>query len=497
MKFIGSVKFRLTLWYAIVLTFLLSIFAFFMVAELTRTLYQEVDNNLRQEAQTLKESLQPALKDVWRNVSPPENDNYLQAFFDVPDELKSNMIEKIQEWESKTSRLSKNIFMVRLMALDHTVISSNLSGWAKDIIFPNFERDSVFMELERAYQTIHFETRRPIRLYYYLLRSEKNMPILIIQVGRPMDDITGTLDRLVVIVLVTIPGTVFLACIAGWFLSRRFLRPIDVMIRESRQITAAYLKKRLPRSNTGDELDRLAETLNAMMDRLELSTKTIQDFSSDVSHELKTPLAIIRGEIDLALRRSRSQEDLLGTMKIIEGEVDELIRLVDDLLLLVRSDARQLNFKHAVVSLRDDVLMPISERMQKRARDKNIEMKLLVDFEAKIKGDVVYLKRLFSNLLDNALKFTPEGGHVIMETKPHEGDIMVVVSDTGIGIDPEVQEKVFSRFYRAGNARSQEGSGLGLNISKVICEAHDGRIWLESKQGFGTRVIVSLPILSS
>ena len=123
------------------------------------------------------------------------------------------------------------------------------------------------------------------------------------------------------------------------------------MIREAHKITGANLQSRLPRTQVGDEIDRLAQTLNEMMDRIEISTKSIREFSSDVSHELKTPLAIIRGEIDLALRRSRSPETLTQTLQVIGGEVNEMIRLVDDLMLLVRSDARQLHFEKKVLSL--------------------------------------------------------------------------------------------------------------------------------------------------
>jgi signal transduction histidine kinase len=230
------------------------------------------------------------------------------------------------------------------------------------------------------------------------------------------------------------------------------------------------------------------------MDRIESSTRSIQDFSSDISHELRTPLAIIRGEIELALRRERSTETLVQTLHVIEEEVNELIRLVDDLMLLVRSDARQLKFEKKAVSLKN-VLGSVCDRFQERAQRKKVSLTTNLEDDVWMDGDELYLKRLFSNLVDNALKFTPENGKVVLTLRRDERNAHVEVVDTGMGIELEVQGKVFSRFYRAAQARSHEGSGLGLNIAKAICDGHSGRISLQSFPQQGTRVSVDFPCL--
>lgn len=483
-----SVKFRLTVWYTFVLALLLSLFGFFMYAELHRVLYKDMDDKLFNEAMALEDSMKTRLNDFLRKL--PERRLVSFSVGLSPEQFEA-LKDKLMKWEEKTKEIEHGTLGVRFVGLDHTELLSNLSGWQKDIIFPDFERDSTFMESGTSYQTIHYR-KRPIRLYYHLVTA-KNYPLFIIQIGAPLTEVNNSLQRLFFIILISIPGAVLAACIAGWFLAKRSFRPIDSMIREARQITAAYLQGRLPRSFAKDEVDRLAETLNEMMDRIESSTRAIQDFSSDISHELRTPLAIIRGEIDLALRRSRSTEDLIKTFHIIEEEVNELIRLVDDLMLLVRSDAKQLSFEKKKVALKT-ILEIVSSRFKERALAKSIQLEVRLPVDASIKGDELYLKRLFSNLLDNAIKFTLEGGRVSLSLRRSPTHAIVEVADTGMGIELEVQAKVFSRFYRTDQARSHEGAGLGLNIAKAISDGHNGEIKIESKPGAGTLVTIFLPL---
>lgn len=487
---VRSVKFRLTVWYALVLTILLSVFAFMMHAELERALYHDVDHNLSQETRRLEESIRADLEPVFKKPLASKDKPAESPYFVSP-ETQRWVAEQLIQWEKKGRSVERSALIVRVIAFNHQPMLSNLLGWQREIIFPDFERNSLFSEKGNSFETIHFH-RKPIRLYYQLARIQDS-PLFIIQCGISIQEIKNTLERLAFIIWLSIPGAVGVACLAGWFLAKHSLSPIDLMIREARQITAAYLKGRLPRTHTRDELDRLAETLNEMLDRLESSTRAIQDFSSDISHELKTPLAIIRGEIDLALRRSRSPESLVETLHVIESEVNELIRLVDDLLLLVRSDAKQLRFEKKEVHLAA-LLKQVGERHRERALEKQIDFTIQASHEARIQGDELYLKRLFSNLLDNAIKFTPQGGRVTLNLAVSGGQAVVEILDTGIGIEEEMQSKVFSRFFRTDQARSYEGSGLGLNIARAIAEAHQGVISILSQPQKGTCVSVRFPV---
>jgi heavy metal sensor kinase len=492
MTLFRSFKSRLTLGYALMMTVFLGGFSFLMYTELSRALYRDVERNMYGEAQSIEDGIGiyfQERKDP-KFLATPKVEKGTLAF---PPEFQSEVTQAIREWEKKQRRVTRSLFLVRIVGLDRSLIGSNLGGWERDILFPDYERDSVLMEKGDSYQTIHFE-KNPIRLYYHLVRFQ-GRPFFIIQIAKPLYEIEKTLTRLGLIIAVIIPLGVALSCFAGWFLAKRFLSPVDRMIQQARKITAAYLKSRLPRTFTQDELDRLAETLNEMIDRLEASTRAVQEFSSNVSHEFKTPLAIIRGEIDLALRRARSQEDLQRTIGVISEEVNGLIRLVEDLMFLVRNDAKQLSLQKKSLALAP-VLEQVLKLYQERARQAKVELVLEAPVDARVFGDEVYLKRLFTNLLDNAIKFTEPNGKVIARIRiSGPGRVTVAVEDTGIGIDLETLEKLGTRFYRADQARSKEGAGLGLSIVRAICDAHQGVLRFESLPNQGTRVFVELPLI--
>ena len=464
-----------------------------MHAELSRVLYQDLDRRLAMESLDIEASISDYLHGIFR---PGEDQGPADARFfssqSFVGQVQPRLLEVLNELKRYGRSVDRSTLMIRILSLDRNVLASNLKGWEHDIIFPDYERDSVFMEMGDSFQTIHFQ-RKPIRLYYHLVRYGRH-PLLIVQCGTPATEIANALQRLSVIIFIAIPAAVLACVIAGLILAGRSFRPVDVMIREARKITAAHLKSRLPRTHAQDEVDRLAQTLNEMMDRIESSTRAVQDFSSDISHELKTPLAIIRGEIDLALRRPRSSEALSETLRSVEEEVDELIRLVDDLMLLVKSDARQLTIEKKTVYL-DEVLGQILDRFRERAQQKQIALSGDLGVHAAVLGDALYLKRLYSNLVDNALKFTPDGGVVGVRLWLENGMAQVEVKDNGSGIEPEFQHKVFSRFYRTDQSRALEGAGLGLNIAKTICDTHQGTLQLISHPGQGTTIRVSIPAI--
>ncbi len=488
-----SFKFRLTLGYAFMMTVFLAGFAILMYTELARALYRDVERSMYAEAQSIERGIIVSFQERpdGKFESPPATEKGALAF---PAEFQQEVSRAIRDWERKQRRITRSLFLVRIVGLDRSLIGSNLGGWERDILFPDYERDSALMEKGDSYQTIHFQ-KNPIRLYYHIVPFQ-GRPFFTIQIAKPLYEIEKTLTRLGLIIAVIIPLGVALACVAGWFLAKRFLRPVDEMIQQARKITAAYLKSRLPRTSTQDELDRLAETLNEMIDRLEASTRAVQEFSSNVSHEFKTPLAIIRGEIDLALRRSRSQEDLMRAIGVISEEVNGLIRLVDDLMFLVRNDAKQL-----ILQKKNLALAPVLEQVHRlcfeRARQAGIALTLEPLSTAVVFGDEVYLKRLFTNLLDNAIKFTESGGKVVTRISLEEGGRVVVnIEDTGAGIDPKTLKKLGTRFFRSDQARSKDGAGLGLSIVKAICDAHSANLRFESSVGHGTQVFVSLPLAS-
>jgi len=291
------------------------------------------------------------------------------------------------------------------------------------------------------------------------------------------------------------PLALCLAGGGGWFLAHRALLPVDRMTRAARQIGASRLHARLELAGTNDELDRLAETLNEMLTRLEAAFTEMRQFTADASHELQTPLTILRGEVEIALRAERSPDEYVKVMRSALEEIERISLLVEGLLLLARSDAGVLRMDRKPLdpmTLIEDVL----GRLGPMARAKSIALSLGSMEPMELQGDLVHLRRLLFNLVDNAIKYTPPGGTIRVSMEKRDEWAVLSVEDSGIGIAAEEQRKVFQRFYRSAEARSggQGGSGLGLAIVKSIAEAHEGRVEIESAQGLGSIFRVFLPL---
>jgi heavy metal sensor kinase len=279
----------------------------------------------------------------------------------------------------------------------------------------------------------------------------------------------------------------------AWFLTGRVLRPIDDMSKRVRRITIHDLNERLV-IRQRDEIGRLAMTFNDMISRLQASFERQKRFTSDASHELRTPLTVMQADIDLALRRPRSADEYRETLESAQEEVARLSHIVSDLLTLTRLDTDVAFIEHEPVALHE-LLDSVVAGLQPLARERSIKLTCRIEAPATIVGDITRLKQLFINLLDNAINYTPDGGHVHVALDLHGDEVMVTVSDTGMGIEPEHLPHIFERFYRADQARSRvhEGTGLGLAIARSSALAHNGRIEVSSAVGVGTTFTVILP----
>jgi two-component system heavy metal sensor histidine kinase CusS len=291
-------------------------------------------------------------------------------------------------------------------------------------------------------------------------------------------------------------GPLALACTVGggYWLARKALAPVDRMTATAAEITATQLDRRLDEPGPEDELGCLARTFNAMIARLQRSFEEVRRFTADAAHELRTPLAAMRTEVEVALRSPRSPERDARVLENVLEEVERLTRLVTHLLFLCREDTGVGVGDFQPVRL-DDVVRDVGEHMQVAAREKGVELAVDLPAACHVGGDVDRLRQLFFNLLDNAIKYTQPGGKVTVQGGPLNGQTRVVVADTGIGIPADHLPHVFDRFYRVDPSRSPEteGSGLGLAICRSIAEAHGGRVEIDSTFGAGTRVMLTLP----
>jgi heavy metal sensor kinase len=317
---------------------------------------------------------------------------------------------------------------------------------------------------------------------------------VVVQVARSEASIIQDERQLMYILLLGLPVAVALAGIGGYALAFRALAPVDRMVERARSINAEQLNARLPVDNPGDELGRLATVFNDTFARLESSFDRMRRFTADASHELRTPLTAIRsvGEVGLRGRRDESAyREIIGSML---EEVDRLALLVDRLLMLSRADTGQAKLSMDVVdvhALADEV----AEQLGVLAEEK--EQSIQVQFETTPRwiGDRVVLRQALLNLVDNAIKYTPAGGAIVIRVAQAVEGTTIEVSDTGPGIPAELQSRIFDRFYRVDTARSREngGTGLGLAIAKWAVEVNGGQLTLESANGAGSRFRITLP----
>jgi heavy metal sensor kinase len=346
----------------------------------------------------------------------------------------------------------------------------------------------------QTYETVGGLGPYPVRVLTQPVR-EAGRTTSLIQVGMSLESVAVTRQRFLLVMATVLPLALLCAGGGGWLLARRALRPVDRMTEAARRISAEHLDERLETTGSDDELDRLAATLNEMLGRLDAAFRQVRQFSADASHELQTPLTILRGELEVALRAPRSPDEYQRVLASALEESDRIARLVEGLLLLSRADAGVLRMDRQLVDL-GKLVAEVSESVQVLAEAHGVAIECKPVVPITVQGDRAHLRRLLLNLIDNGIKYTPAGGRVTLTLQADGEWSSLRVADTGIGITREELEQIFQRFYRAPAAvdRGNEGSGLGLCIARSIAEAHGGRIQVESMPRQGSVFTVLLPL---
>jgi heavy metal sensor kinase len=317
-----------------------------------------------------------------------------------------------------------------------------------------------------------------------------------IQSAFEMDDFYEALYHFELLLYIAIPSLLICAALGGYWISTRALAPVDQITKTARTISAQNLSSRLIVPNTGDELQRLSETLNGMLDRLESSFKKITQFTADASHELRTPVAVMRTRAELSLRKARSADEYRDVISEVLDELEKTSSLIEQLMFLARADSgsETLNFTSTNVT---EVLREACHQGSALAEAKQIGFQeQIAEDSLWIRGDASSLRRLFLILIDNAVKYTPANGHVEVSLQRSNGYAIAQVKDTGIGIAESDLPNVFERFYRADKARTRDlgGVGLGLSIGRWITEVHSGSIDVQSSPGRGSIFEIKLPL---
>jgi two-component system, OmpR family, sensor kinase len=288
--------------------------------------------------------------------------------------------------------------------------------------------------------------------------------------------------------VIFLPLALLAASLGGYALAAGALRPVELLRRRAEAVTPGEPSK-LPVPPAGDEVSRLAVTLNDMLARLQAAVEHERRFVADASHELRTPLALLRTELDLALRRPRSREELESALRSAAVETERLSRLADDLLLIARADQGQLPMRREVCAageLLADAALRFANRASSLGRELRVE-----ETHLQVDADPLRAGQALVNLVDNAL--THGQGTVVLRAEERDGLVELHVSDGGSGFPPEFRERAFDRFSRADEARSGGGSGLGLSIVELVAAAHGGGVGLSNTLSGGADVWISLP----
>lgn len=317
-----------------------------------------------------------------------------------------------------------------------------------------------------------------------------------LQIVQSLEILTNTQQDIRDQLLLIIPLLILLAGLWGYFLANRALRPIDRVTRVAEVISGSDLTRRIAYEGPADEVGRLAATFDAMLGRLQSTFERERRFSADAAHELRTPLSVLKGKLDVTLSLERSPGEYRATLQDLNSHVERLIMLSNDLLTLSRLEQRKMEGEQTDVNL-TDVIESILEHYQHLASSRRISISAQLPPTMAVKGYIDALMRLFINLMDNAVKYTPEGGRIELRAAVESESVWVELFNSTLDLTEDQVKHLFERFYRVELSRSRHsgGAGLGLSIAKEIVDAHGGQISVEKVQGLGIMFRVKMPSL--
>lgn len=484
-----SVRFKIILLYMVLLTLTLTVFTVALYKKLKTDLYHNVDNLLESRAEGIEDSI-----DTYWEVEKLQ----VKKSRRKPDALQKheviNFAAIARLWVDEESNAPELLnIIVQIFDAKGTSIASS-KNMPESFAFPR-EFFTTALQGRPRFDTAIVSFSSGVELSVRVLTKpvfqDKDI-MYIVQVARPLETIQGTLDDFKEILFVLLPLAVFITGIIGVFLAKITLNPVDRIIKTVQKITAESLKLRIQLPGTRDEIERLAATFNDMLDRLEKAFSSQKYFIQDASHELKTPLTILQGELEVTLKRIRTAAEYEEVLKSSLEEIRRISSIVENLLLLARVEDRETGLDVREFNLQR-VLQEAVAGMEILAREKSLALSLSPDGAIMLRGDEQKLKQVFLNLLDNAIKYTPPHGSVSVSASTTAESVRITVQDTGIGIPPAELAHIFDRFYRVDKARSSSGFGLGLSIAKSIVEAHRGTISAESSLNRGATFTVFLP----
>lgn len=461
---IRSIYFRLILWYSSLVVLLALVFAAYLYRGLEVRLYAQMEHTLARRVHQIAYDILP------------QNANAPGVF--------ARQIEDVYSPEA-------NNRFIRVLEQGGSVLYC--SGKPKD---GGFNPLTIPQSDAHVLQRRIVPTERGSHMLVVAVPSQVQGRHFLVEMGFSTNDVKATLDGLLAILLFGLPAVILIISIGGYMLVRRTLRPVENMRATAEQITFGNLNNRLPVAGTGDELEHLAVTLNQMLGRLHDAYQQASRFSADASHELSTPLAIMRGELESIAQDAALPEVFHERIGSVLEETERLSRIAENLLAISRLDAGEAKIAHKLFDLAALVNGTI-EQMALLAEEKHIHLTVKVEAPVELYGDRAKIKQVLVNLLDNAIKYTQAGGSIMIHAYAQQGRALLEIIDNGIGIPAAELPYIFERFYRADKVRSRQmgGTGLGLSIVRAICQAHGGTIEITSTEGKGSTCRVELPLV--
>lgn len=462
-----SIGWKLTLWYAFLFLISIIFISFYLYQRLEHQLYREADFFLYEEIREFNEFVANHADDLssiehqMLEESAAIRKHY-QMYYSILNEQGEIILQ--------TSEIQPFIRNMRTVA---------------SLYLPNSN--------VKEYKVVEGKDVYTIRLATQPLQGQ-NGSIYYVQTGVNLERIETTLSNYRKNILLILPIFFILSSVGGFFLVRRSLKPISQITRMASRITASNLGERLPIRGTNDELDKLAQTFNKMIERLDQAYRKLSQFSIDAAHELRTPITSLIGEIEITLSRQYSVEEYRNILTSNLEELTRLVVLVNNLLFLSK-DERTEQAKDTIEL--NGIARDITELFRPVAEENGLNLSSdILSVSLYVMGDKWRIEQLISNLLDNAIRYNHPGGSVTVLLRQNEDYAELIVEDTGVGISEDEQTKIFDRFYRVDPSRSRNtgGFGLGLNIVKSIVESYSGAISVTSQLGKGSTFTVKLPL---
>jgi len=484
-----SIRFKITILYMAILAVTLTSFSAILYHNVSRGLYNNMDTLLKSRAGGISRAI-----DTYWEASRLESPDVAIS----PDALRKrrnvNFANIAQRWvreESKDPALVDII--VQVFDTDGAIISASKN--TQDLAEISRKNFISVLQGRSRFDTVSSRSssgKMTLRIFTTPV-FENDKVAYIVQVASPLTSIYIALNNLKVALFILFPITVLATGLMGAFLAKATLRPVDHMIRTIHQITAENMKLKVPVPGTKDEIQKLAETFNTMLERLDRAFTSQRQLFEDLSHELKTPLTILKGEFEVILKKIRSQQEYEVILKSSLEEVNRIIKLAENILLLARLDSKEVSPQKAPLDL-TALIRNAANNMKGLSELKEIAVSFNSSSEIMMDGDEAQLKAAFLNMLDNAIKYTQPKGRIEINVGKGGPFAQIKIEDTGIGMPEEELAHIFDRFYRVDKSRNSTGFGLGLSITKSIIEAHNGTIAVQSKPSHGTIFTISLPI---